>query len=236
MPSDFRLLNQQKKTLFEILVSLKFDPADFAWEECQTEDHNSNSWMAGGPLEFHVSKLVHRPSNYYIIFNGINVIYSPGTNRKVEREEHHDDWQRRYSAFRAWLHCLKAELDTHDPWETVGDERVLSNALSSMNDNRDFDQSERLEISAKLDELKRHLIEGRKLDSEQVAFVEDQFRYLRQAADRVGRKDWLVILWATLVNQAITLALTPAQTRELVGSAGTLFHWIWVGVKGLLNR
>ncbi len=52
MPTDATLLKQQRNILLQILVGGKFDPIDFEWQELVLPDHDSTSWMAGGPLEF----------------------------------------------------------------------------------------------------------------------------------------------------------------------------------------
>ena len=71
---------------------------------------------------------------------------------------------------------------------------------------------------------------------EQTEFMEGQFRYLAEAATRVGRKDWLLILYATLVNQILTNALPSENAQSLLHLAGTLLHGLWDKAIGLLTQ
>ena len=235
MTIDATLLKQQKNTLLQILIGAKFDPVDFEWQELVLPDHNSNSWMAGGLLEFKVSKLVHRPSAYYVTFGGLNVIYSPGSTQREEREEHHDSWEKRYSSFRGWLSCLRNELDTPDLWTISSQEKALLATASATSINDPFTLAERLEVAAKLEELKQHLLDEQGFRAGQADFIEAQFTYLKEASERLGRKDWLNTALGGLVGLIVGLALDPEKAKGVLAMAASLFQWIWGGTQGLLR-
>jgi hypothetical protein len=101
-------------------------------------------------------------------------------------------------------------------------------------DNRAFTPNEKTVIAERLDEIKKYILEGQQAQSDHVVFVDQEFSYLRNASDRLGRKDWLNVALSVLVNVAVGLALNPEKARGVLRSAGTLLQWIWGKTAGLL--
>lgn len=66
-------------------------------------------------------------------------------------------------------------------------------------------------------------------------FVEQQFRYLEESSKRLGSKDWVNILFSTLISLALNLALPPERANGLLHLAGTLLHRLWDGMQGLIQ-
>ena len=62
-----------------------------------------------------------------------------------------------------------------------------------------------------------------------------QFRYLADALERVGRKDWLLMLYATLINTAVAAALPPEIIHGLLRLAGTLLQGLWAQAQNLIH-
>ncbi len=170
-----------------------------------------------------------------MIFGGLNVVYSPGTTRKEEREEHRDSWENRYSSFRAWLSCLRNEIDAPDLWAAIGQEKALFAAVSTTSNNDPFTPSERHDVATKLDELKQQFLCAQQFQMEQADFIERQFTYLREASERLGRKDWLNTALGGFVALIVGLALEPEKAKGLLALAGTLFQWIYSGTQALLK-
>jgi hypothetical protein len=235
MLTDATLLKSQRNTLLDILRGANFDPADFEWREEAVVEHNDQTWAVGG-LESRVSKLIHVSTGYSIIFGRLKVMYSPGTTRKLEEEEHHDDWQRRYQSFRAWLSCLRKEVDTPDLWAIVAQERALSDAASSGLENRAFTELERAKVLEGIEELKSAVLAVKIYQTEQTDFIDGQFEYLRDSSGRLGRKDWINVAFSVMINLATNLALDPIKAQGILAIGGALFQWIWTGAQGLLAK
>jgi hypothetical protein len=129
---------------------------------------------------------------------------------------------------------VRKEVDAPDLWASVVGEHALSDAASSTSDNRLFTLSERSLIAAQLEELESNVLAGQQFQAKQAEFIEGQFAYLKDASERLGRKDWLNIALGTLVTIIVSAAFAPDQAKALLGMAGTLFQWVWSGAATLL--
>ena len=128
---------------------------------------------------------------------------------------------------------VKLESDAPDLWATIGQEKALSTAAASADlDNRPFTAAEQSLIATKLCEIKAHLLEDQEFAAEQAATIEREFAYLKEAAGRTGRKDWLNILLGGLISLAIGLALDPEKARGLLRLVGTVFQSLWGMAQG----
>lgn len=71
-----------------------------------------------------------------------------------------------------------------------------------------------------MDDLKQKVLEAADIQSrqsEQIEVINENVEYLKAAADRVGRKDWILMAISTVINIAIN-AVLPGDT------ANTLLH------------
>jgi hypothetical protein len=220
---DVTLTKTEKNAVFNWLEAAKFDPADFEWSETQHEEATHR-----GSFSFKASTITHRHSGYWFGFGGIYCSFVPGLRMRNEVEEHLNDWSTKAASFHLWLHRLRQEVDAPDLWATIGQEKVLSTAASSANlDNRPFAAAEQTLIAAKLDEIKAYLLQGQQFAAEEAETVEQEFTYLRESSERLGKKDWLNNLLGGLVGLAIGLALDPEKARGLLRLAGALFQSLW---------
>jgi hypothetical protein len=75
------------------------------------------------------------------------------------------------------------------------------------------------------DELKAFITATTKqLREEQTEHLESQIQYLKEAAGRMGRKDWLNILFSSLVTIVVAGVVAPERANELFGVASSLFQ------------
>lgn len=231
MPTDATLTRTEKNLVLKHIQECRFDPADFRWIDIESKEHGGT----GSIRQFSASRLIHSPTQYYFTFGGYDVEYSPGSRRKVESDRHYDNWQAKEHQLQQWLHRLKKEVEAPDLWAAVGNERALSGAVSSPLENRPFTDAEQSQIRAALDELKRYLVTTQSLQDEQLKSVEQQLRYLEESSRRLGRKDWVNILFSTLISLALTLALPPERANGLLQLAGNLLHRLWDGMQELIH-
>jgi hypothetical protein len=221
--SDALLTKQEKNAVFITLQSNGFDPADFSWQEIKSREWGGLSWQ-----DFIVSQLVHHATGYYFTFGSQVLTTCPGNLRKVEEERHNDDGKIKLSKYEAWLQRLKHEVEAPDLWATIGQEKVLmAVAVSPTLNNSPFTPDEQTLVSAKLEEIKRYLIDVQQFDAEQAVFIEREFTYLTESSQRLGRKDWLNALLGGLLGLAFALVLDPEKARGLLALAGTAFQSLW---------
>ena len=79
---------------------------------------------------------------------------------------------------------------------------------------------ERIQISAGLDELQRKVEANEELTLEQRVYTARQIEYLRDASERLGRKDWLMLALGTISNLMVGVARTAAYAVRTGGAAG----------------
>jgi hypothetical protein len=193
-------------------------------------------WFGMSSWSYRVSVLTHRPTGHCCIFGAYTVTFCPGTNKKIEDFGHDDKWPKKQFLCRKWLVALKEEVDAPDLWATIGQEKSLSAAAASADlDNRPFTAAEQNLIATKLDEIKAYLLEGQQFDAEQANTVEREFAYLKESSRRLGRKDWLNVLYGGLITVIVGVALAPDAARSLLRLAATAFQSLWGMVQGVLQ-
>ena len=221
----------EKNRVFEYVKGSGLDPADFSWSEITFEEYSM-----GLPDPCIASQLRYKLDDFHFIFGNYSVLASPGQNKRVEHIPHRLEWGIKQRELVYWVRRVKENAEAPDLWASVGQEKVLANAVSSANvNNRPFDESERNLIHAKLDELKAYLLGAQQFYSVQASFIEREFAYLREASERLGRKDWLNLLLGGLMAMAITLALEPEKAKGLLALAATAFQSLWEATQAYLR-
>lgn len=230
-PTDATLTKIQKNQILQLILQYGPPPNDFQWTESEQEE-----WSELDRWTYRVSVLTHRPSGYFCVFGAHTITTCPGLCKKIEQFRHENNWRKKETACGKWLVIVKQETDAPDLWATIGQEKALSTAASSVRlDNRPFSPAEEKLIATKLDEIKAYLLEGQEFAAEQAETIEREFSYLKESAERMGRKDWLNILLGGLFGLAVTLALEPEKARGLLQLAGTVFQSLWGIAQGILQ-
>jgi hypothetical protein len=174
------------------------------------------------------SKLVHKATSYFFAFGAVLVAFSPGLRAKTEVEEHAHNLGAKQGYFMTWLQRLRLEVDAPDLWAIAAAEQEMIEASQSDDlNNNSFTGDEKKLISAKLDDLKNTVLESQSLNQDGAEFVEKQFRYLREAADRLGRKDWINIAITTFISIAISVLVDDRKRNWFLQAASEAFRWVW---------
>lgn len=227
---DVRLKIVEKNEILGLIRGAGLNLRDFSWSGDDSSEHDES-----GAVYFTVSVLRHLPTDYYCKFGGDWVEISPGPDQRVEMEPHQGAWGIKREVAKLWLEELRKEVDAPDLWASIAGETALARAASSPSlENRSFTPDEMRRVAAGLEEIKRHLIEGQHFTQGQREYVDEQFRYFREACDRLGRKDWLNLVFGGLVSLVIELALDPKKTKGILRLAGTAFQFLWVSIHGFL--
>jgi hypothetical protein len=162
-------------------------------------------------------------------------MFSPGQHLKTEVQSHDHDWQVKGRHLKSWLQRIKQEHEAPDLWAEIGKERALSDAASSMVENQPFTVTEQQQITTALVEIKQYLLTIRDTQVREAEFIEGQFRYLNDSMKRLGRKDWLNILFSTLLSTAFNIALPPENVKGLMQLAAATMHWLVGGAQRLIQ-
>lgn len=198
---------------------MKFDPAAFSWAEQASRTFALST----------VSKLVHRSTSYYFVFDRgrtndhkFNGKFCPGTNVSVVS---YASAAFPLQLLKTWMKNVKRESEALNFWETLSHETALLEAAEETNNkNRPFSKEEREKLAVALEEIKKYLLINTNLAAANQTRVQRQFDYLHDAAERLGRKDWLIILIGTMFGLAGTIALTPDCTRDWFRFAGLIIR------------
>ena len=74
--------------------------------------------------------------------------------------------------------------------------------------------------------LATHIKEDRELSTEQFQILDRQMKYLTEASARLGRKDWLNILFNVLVSFAIAGVFAPDRVNAMINYGAALFQFL----------
>jgi hypothetical protein len=85
-----------------------------------------------------------------------------------------------------------------------------------------------------LDEIKGHILEGQQFAADQAEFVEERFAYFEESSTRMGRKDWLNVLYGGLITVIVGVALAPDAAKALLRLAAAAFQSLWGMTQGQL--
>jgi hypothetical protein len=219
MMMKHQLLRSQRNEIYQATAEEGLNPADFEWIERE-------SIQAKGLL---VPSLIHRPTDFYFIFDLVGesshwAQYSPGATSLVETQ-YPGSWVGQKAYALTWLRYVKREVALPDLWSVVFEEKALVEASMTANtDNTQFSKEEKLYIKDALREIREYIHKTNNLSEEQVRVVGDRFNYLEGAVERVGRKDWVNLALATMVNIILIVTIPPEPARELMRFAGQVLH------------
>jgi len=211
------LLRSQAAEVFQALTTEGWNPIDFEWQT--TSGHHTRKV---------ISKLVHRASDFYFTFDNASLgafhsEYSPGSQTLVERGNF-GGWTYQVIRLKSWLYYLRREIETPDLWASISEEaKILEAAAEGNTENSFFTEDEKRYVLSGVEEIKQYLLSAHKLDPE---LIESRLKYLANASERLGRKDWINLLISVLIGIVIAAALPPEATRELFRFAGTVLRQI----------
>lgn len=210
------LLKSQSNQLIEEIKSAGWNPSEFKWEDTSSLNYEDEL----------VSQLIHSQSDYYFVFDNVYgqflSIWSPA-NQTQQGMANSVEWRFQLDYFKAWLSYLRREVESPDLWSAISQETELVEAASSDESNTPFNAQEKDYILSGINEIKQYLLTAHKLDPQ---LVESRLKYLAEASDRVGRKDWINLLLSVLVGIVVQAALPPESIRELFRFVGTVLSQI----------
>jgi len=218
MAEDNTLTRTQMNEVYRCVEKCSFDPVEFEWVD-EVLGSVRSSWR--------VSVLRHVPTGYFFMFADGFVKYSPGSHHKVQsyRTSEVSD---ALESLDTWLQNLHTEYTTPDLWATVSQDKALSTAVSSGEvTNLPITPAEQKLIAVKLDEIRAYIVDRQAGNEDQVATINEEIAYLKGASSRLGRKDWLTILWGGLFSLALALAVTPETAKGMMRLAAEAFRWLW---------
>ena len=134
-------------------------------------------------------------------------------------------------AFDNWVDEILYLTETPDFWaELQRAPEILAAAQAAEGSNAPFTPAEQAEISRELDEIKKLVRERFELTSEQSSAMDERLDDIKEASERLRRKDWLMLLYGGLISTFLTDAVPSGVIQTvLVTVVHGIAHLFGVG-------
>jgi hypothetical protein len=204
-----RLEKWKRNAIFEGIVAGGLDPHDCVLSE--------GTPGAEGPVDARIS---HMPSGSYFILGG-DVRRYTGSSKVGDSDVTWPfeafSWRKVEEHVQRWAEEVKHDLDTPDRWAELQHEReILTGVRNEAVENTPFSADERAEIAERLREIGEYLTRTYALSSEQMLLVEAKLDEIESAAGRIGRKDWLLLLFGVMFEVIVTGLLPPDIVQHIL--------------------
>jgi hypothetical protein len=116
-----------------------------------------------------------------------------------------------------WAEEVLYVTETPDLWADLRQlPEVLAAAQAAGASNSPFTATELAEISNKLDEIKSLVREKFELTGEQLSVIDTRLDEVKEASERLGRKDWLMLFYGGLISTFLTNAVPPSVIQTVL--------------------
>jgi transposase InsO family protein len=92
---------------------------------------------------------------------------------------------------------------------------VIAEIEQTDSGNTAFSQDEQRQIAVQLQQITEQLKKQFELTNEQTERIEEWREEVVEASERIGRKDWKLLAYGTIVNLAVTDVVTPDVARHI---------------------
>lgn len=216
------ILPSQKNEILRLLTEKEFSMTEFQWE-------NGPIPGADGRLPVNV---IHHPSGFFCGFSAersgsgkpyTQIEYSPSEEGFIKRTnvESSLGWN---TVVTNWVNNLRREIDMPDLWASIssGQSSVMQ-ATATASENTPFTDPERTQVAIFLEDIRTYIQTNAGLSPDKFNIVVEKLTYLEQAADRMGRKDWLNLFLGVLVSLTVQVGMEKSVFQNLLSVADQLF-------------
>lgn len=116
---------------------------------------------------------------------------------------------------REWADEVKLVADIPDYWAELQRSNQEFVVGAQWADNTPFTKDEQRRIVIELKAITEHVKERLDLNSEQTAQIEEWQDEVAEASTRLGRKDWKLLVYGTIVNLVVADVVTPGVARNI---------------------
>jgi hypothetical protein len=222
IPERF-IRRKHKEDVQKAIMDSGLNLDDFVFRESHV---HKNNLMSG----IEITVLEHEPSESFFSFdyggNNFDKLISkrkPGTDSPIETSRYFKNWQEQLDYLKEWLELVREEIEAVD-WQEIRDrENKLLQSSTSISENSKFTDTEKAVIYSTLDEIHNLVVASLKAqelsDMERQArldHIAEEVKYLKEGADRLGKKDWINTAIGAMVGIASNLVVS-AEARLTVG-------------------
>lgn len=208
----FKLLPSQRALLYEVITSRDFNPIDFDIGKSQHRHLGVGEAVNFKKTEFYFAIYSHPGEYSYAKFM---VTFSPGLQEISESQEC-QDWGSVVRTFQNYLGILRRELSVADPWDNAKKYADKLHGVPQTGDGKlPLSGKEKDDVQNALDEIKQLLLEHVKNDEKKQQYLADQFRMLRDAVTKFGKKDYLMLVYTAVIGMATTIGVPPGVGAQI---------------------
>jgi hypothetical protein len=221
------LTKLQRNRLYKALVAGTVDPAD-----CEMEEVGRRP---GDPV-----RIVHRPTKSAFVFgpavisDGVVTAFNvqfhvPNGLAGQPRSAQCTGWSELQAHVGAWAAEIREVSETPDLWaELRNAPKILAGGRQQGASNTPFTSAELAEISTRLDQANDVVRrENPDLTGKQLAAIQQTLAEVKEAATRVGRKDWVMMangaLLSLIVNDVVPAHVVQGVFSVLLTGIGHIF-------------
>lgn len=189
----------RRNEIFQALVSAGHDPREFDLSsETLTHRATGSTLSVGGHGErFAVNYVVGDANPFQLV----SLTWSEGVLQEIVR----------------WAEEIDRYSSMPDLWaELRSEHEVIARASAPGLENTPFAHGERSEIRRELGEVRHYARTALRLSEQQLQELDGRLRYLEEASERLGRKDWLNIALGTVITLAAEALLPPEEIRNVL--------------------
>jgi hypothetical protein len=210
------LSRRQRNEIFETIAARGLDPAS-----CELTDH---TFTIGNQAE-----LVHRPTGSHFTtwhtpprLDTYNAEMVVGGADQVGCAR--VGWDQLMVELGTWADEVRYEMNAPDLWAELRQvPEVLAASQTTDASNAPFTPNEQSEISRRLDEIKKLVQERFELTDEQLAVIDQRLDDAEEASKRLGRKDWIMMFYGSVMSTFMTDAVPPTVIQTVLT---TVLHGI----------
>jgi len=179
--SMFRLLNSQKQVLYNQIQQFGLNPQDFQPSEFQQQRGSAGDGFRYRGTDFYFA-IFPNESHFHSDFDApLWISFSPGPET-YEHQNTATDFTSILSSFAYFLHSLKRELSSYDPWAGVKDfEDTILSLPQSKAPKGEIPKVELEAIWKALGDVQATLLRHVDDDGRKHRYIKDQFRVLKAA-------------------------------------------------------
>ena len=201
------LLKQQRNQLFNRIVGMELDPAEFEWD---------GATLRHKPSGFYFS-ILQPVSTMFGTSSGWGMQCSPGNNMTEAAIGGLSTWEELVAIFAAWLVYLTNEVSAPDYWDQLRFETEI--ALGTAVENTPFTADERAAIETTLSSVVEYA-RAQDLEPGQLDTLEANVEFLIEASKRMNRFDWRGLVYGVFLTSAVQSVLPPDFVRQALNLIG----------------
>jgi hypothetical protein len=215
------LTRRQRNEVFQALEASGMAPADCklnaegmaVWDETDVSDATS--------LQHPLSGSTFLWARHASMTSAVYKFESFVTDGPIEEVEG-VSWDELLTAITKWADEVRYVAETPDLWADLNSRpMMLAAAQAEGASNAPFTAEEQAEIAARIGAIKRQARERPELAAGQASGIEQKLDELVQASGRVGRKDWITLLYGAAFGLIVNDAVPPHIVQGIINSVIT---------------